>query len=245
MTRLQPIHAINAASCKARQADSKFRHAWTARIRRSGLSFAAKLLADTLAFDFTNHRDGLCNPSFGTLAELLDCSRDTIRRAVSELESDSWLFRKIGRGRGNKSEYLMLIPDDDTFGVSTSAEAKRRQSRNHFDKEKDCKPVEKKVAPVPRPYKPLEEPSRTISLREKTEPPDTLTPKAGRTVSKISKQADAGIPRHLAFWALKIAEGKYVPQTAITPRDAREMVRLGLVEEPQFRDLGITVGGQP
>ena len=74
------------------------------------LNPAAKNVATALAVQFANDQTGQINPSVVTLADYLKTSGDTVKRAVRALVEGGWLGRTEGRGRGNRTTYILLSP---------------------------------------------------------------------------------------------------------------------------------------
>ncbi len=85
------------------------RWGWLESVRRDiDLSTTARLIAHVLALDYANHRTSECTPSIAELSRVIGKSTDTIKRAVHELESQGWIIRDSGRGRGRKTGYGFL-----------------------------------------------------------------------------------------------------------------------------------------
>lgn len=74
------------------------------------LNPSTKTLASVLALVFANDETGQINPSVRTLANYTKLSINTIKRAVKALIDGGWLGRSEGRGRGNKTAYVLCSP---------------------------------------------------------------------------------------------------------------------------------------
>lgn len=74
------------------------------------LNPSTKTLASVLALVFANDETGQINPSVKTLANYTTLSIDTVKRAVKALIDGGWLGRTEGRGRGNKTAYVLCSP---------------------------------------------------------------------------------------------------------------------------------------
>lgn len=79
-------------------------------VQSGGLKDRSKTVATALAVQFANDKTGQINPSVRTLADYTTQSIDTVKRAVKELVDDGWLGRTEGRGRGNKTAYVLVSP---------------------------------------------------------------------------------------------------------------------------------------
>lgn len=74
------------------------------------LKDSTKTVAMALALQFANDQTGQINPSIKTLANWTKQSTDTVKRAVKALVDAGWMGRSEGRGRGNKTAYVLCSP---------------------------------------------------------------------------------------------------------------------------------------
>lgn len=86
------------------------RFEWLKAVQRANLTARAKVIAGALAVQFANDETGQINPSVATLAEAIATSCDTVKRGIADLAEAGWLAKVAGRGRGNKSNYVLLSP---------------------------------------------------------------------------------------------------------------------------------------
>jgi hypothetical protein len=87
------------------------RFEWLKAVGQSeGIKDSAVRVAMALALQFANDQTGQINPSIKTLASWTKQSTDTVKRAVKALVDGGWLGRTEGRGRGNKTAYVLCSP---------------------------------------------------------------------------------------------------------------------------------------
>lgn len=87
------------------------RFEWLKAVGQSdGLRDSAVRVAMALGLQFANDQTGQINPSIKTLANWTKQSTDTVKRAVRALVDAGWLVRTEGRGRGNKTAYVLCSP---------------------------------------------------------------------------------------------------------------------------------------
>ena len=79
-------------------------------LQNDQLTPSAKTIASALAVQFANDETGQINPSVRTLANYTTQSTDTVKRAVKALVDAGWMGRSEGRGRGNKTAYVLCSP---------------------------------------------------------------------------------------------------------------------------------------
>jgi Helix-turn-helix domain len=75
--------------------------AWNAKNKRDGqhqgpLTAAAQRVLHALLWHFASYKDGLCFPSYETIAEKARCCRDTVAEAIKALE-DTGVFTWVNR----------------------------------------------------------------------------------------------------------------------------------------------------
>ncbi len=104
-----------------------WRQEWAQSIRKAtGLSLTTRMVAQVLALDYANRDTGQCNPSRRTLADHLDVSEATIKRALAELTRAGWLGRTDGTARGRTVSYTFLAP-----GKVVAFSAKQKSDAGH------------------------------------------------------------------------------------------------------------------
>lgn len=94
-------------------------------VQSGGLKDRTKTVGAALAVQFANDETGQINPSVRTLANYTTQSIDTVKRAVKELVDDGWLGRTEGRGRGNKTAYVLGSPGR-VVSISTQSKGGNR-----------------------------------------------------------------------------------------------------------------------
>lgn len=81
---------------------NRLRWDWQRLVLASDLSMTAKTLAACLVSQFAHHESAECRPGVEALAEALNTSADSVKRALRDLEAGGWIVRAEGRGRGNR-----------------------------------------------------------------------------------------------------------------------------------------------
>jgi len=85
------------------------RWGWLESVRRDeGLNPMARLVAHVLVLDFANHKTMRCDPPMWEIADVIGCSEDTVKRAISQLVRARWIVRAQGVGRGISNGYGFL-----------------------------------------------------------------------------------------------------------------------------------------
>ncbi|MEO0682483.1 MAG: helix-turn-helix domain-containing protein [Pseudomonadota bacterium] len=189
---------------------------------RRDLPQSAKLLAAMLAQTFADAETGRAWPSKAVLAEALAVSPDTVKRAIRRLEAARFLDVERRRGRGRASVYQLAFPagsePEKGCTVVPFPAAKRVQTRS----KKGCS-----AAP---PYKnPVRNPNTRTREARRDAPQAAQTPEAKAQARESVEQ----------LWATTIAEGRYVPPSALSPHRLRGMIARNLVTEAQVRALGL------
>ena len=105
---------------------------WLKAVLQAEVTDRAKGLASALAIQFDNDQTGQINPGLDTLCACLRMGEDTVRRAIADLPSGGWLGRILGRGRDNKSVFVLLSPDIVVARrpVRNAEQAAPKRSRN-------------------------------------------------------------------------------------------------------------------
>lgn len=85
--------------------------AWLNQTLRADIPPVAKNIASVLVVQFRNHKTGLINPSMALLAEFLDISISSVKRAIKALAKAGLLSRTEGRGSGNSTRYRLHLPN--------------------------------------------------------------------------------------------------------------------------------------
>ena len=115
---------------------SRARWAWLDAVEEdTELPASAKVLASVLARRFADHITGQCFPGNAVLMKAIGGkSEDTVQRGFKALAARGWLRRTEGRGRGNMSSVIFLMPaavvrQSVRAAVPASAAAEERPAR--------------------------------------------------------------------------------------------------------------------
>ncbi len=98
---------------------AKDRFAWRkAVIADTRLGATSKLLANELAFGFSNHETGECSPGIPALMGALSCCKRTVLRALAELVARRWLARRGGNAPGKRAVYVFRMQGEQVTGMT-------------------------------------------------------------------------------------------------------------------------------
>tara|TARA_R100000789_G_scaffold25953_1_gene28932 strand:- start:221 stop:997 length:777 start_codon:yes stop_codon:yes gene_type:complete len=96
-------------------------------------------------WSFANDKTGQLNPSVPALADFIQRSTDTVKRAISDLVKAGWLHRTEGRGWGNKTIYTLC-----SKGEVVAFPGAKKGADLHPSKGGSAAPLEKRKGAVLR-----------------------------------------------------------------------------------------------
>lgn len=202
---------------------------WLRAVRRSErLSPMARLIACELVLDIADRNTGRCNPSPHSIADRLGCSADTVKRALSDLTKAGFIARTGGAGGRGQAAAITFLTTADVLSIQSDAPGK--PAAKSTETGADLPPFKGETsADLP----PFGLSKRGANLRAK-----------GGQICRLDPERDPDTRARtreglLGFWAGKIRDGVYIPSTAVSPDQARAMLRAGLVTEDQLRAAGV------
>src|SRR5262249_14203477 len=90
----------------------------------TNLSSSAKCAATVMLLQYRNHRTGLCNPSYASIAKAIGLARRNAINAVRELADSRWINIEstLGVGKKNTSKITFKIERGDENDIGTGDE---------------------------------------------------------------------------------------------------------------------------
>jgi hypothetical protein len=147
MTNLPQQHDDDEQQQSEQQQKQSRRWRWRLAIRDDGrLSWRAKLVACCSLVAHMNEDGGSCFPKIETVARECAVGRDTVLKALKELETREYLRVKHGGGRRKRNEYSVRFPKQSASATrkqSTSASETVAEVDSRSDKENDKKQKDK------------------------------------------------------------------------------------------------------
>lgn len=178
-------------------------------------------LAAYLALNHADHVTGESRPSDAFVAKAMGVSEKTVSRAARDLLGSGHYTVERGVNRGRATRYL---PTEATLdrAVEVKKKADKVVSLSTVKARQDC----------PESTTDVSEKARQVwgANREK----ELRKEHARARALPNDGQADAA-----AYWASQVKAGAFIPQTAISPSLAREILSRGLLEADELRAVGV------